>query len=265
MKKRGRILRDPRFGAGLLMVEGRQYPFALGIWKSDALPKPALVVDVEVDDGGTVQSVTAVPDSLLAEEQAQAMRVLAHRKDGASTATVFSKAGGFTLIGAGLLAVAWWFLTAVSIQMPFPGKVDFTFREVLGFLSAGNAPDLLGQYSGPGAGIYGGIAVLALLGPFVHLVWHDKRAALGGLLPLVFMVVVGIMARSSVGSSIAANAAIEPAKQVRGEAMKAVSLGPGSYLSLAICLYFAFASVKRFLISKGGKGREIPPSRRKAA
>jgi hypothetical protein len=41
MAKRGRVLRDPSVGAGLLMVEGQQYPFALeGVWKSEAAPKP---------------------------------------------------------------------------------------------------------------------------------------------------------------------------------------------------------------------------------
>jgi len=267
MKKRGRILRDPRFGAGLLMIEGRQYPFAIeGVWKSDALPRAGLVVDVDVDGDGRVRAVTVVPDSLLAEEQAQVAFILARRNDGASASTILSKGGGSTLIGAGLLVLAWFFLTAISIQLPFPGKLDFTFWEVLGLLNAGHSPDLLDQQNSSGAGIYGGLVVVALLGPLVHFVWHDKRALLGGLLPLIVVAVVAIMARGSIGNSIVASAAIDATSaQAHDEAMKAVSLGLGSYLSLTVSLYFAVVSAKRFLISKGGEGRELRPSRREAA
>ncbi len=42
MSKRGRILRDPSFGPGLVLVDGRQYPFPLErVWKFEVLPGPA--------------------------------------------------------------------------------------------------------------------------------------------------------------------------------------------------------------------------------
>jgi hypothetical protein len=48
--KRGKILRDPRAGPGLLMIEGRQYWFSMeGVWKSEVPPKPGLAVDVKLD------------------------------------------------------------------------------------------------------------------------------------------------------------------------------------------------------------------------
>jgi len=73
MKKRGKVLRDPRTaGPGLLMIEGRQYWFCLeGVWKSEIPPKPGLTVDVTLDHAGRILSITAVSDSQLAEEKAE--------------------------------------------------------------------------------------------------------------------------------------------------------------------------------------------------
>ena len=72
MKKRGKVLRDPRTGPGLLMIEGRQYRFCLdGVWKSEIPPKPGLTVDVKLDQAGRILAITAVSDTQLAEEQAE--------------------------------------------------------------------------------------------------------------------------------------------------------------------------------------------------
>jgi hypothetical protein len=72
MTKRGKVLRDPRTGPGLLMIEGRQYWFCLeGVWKSEIPPKPGLAVDVKLDTAGRILAITAVSDSQLAKEQAE--------------------------------------------------------------------------------------------------------------------------------------------------------------------------------------------------
>ena len=82
MKKRGKVLRDPRTGPGLtgphrmlpglLMIEGRQYWFCLdGVWKSGIPPKPGLAVDVKLDHARQIIAITAVSESQLAEEQAE--------------------------------------------------------------------------------------------------------------------------------------------------------------------------------------------------
>jgi hypothetical protein len=82
MKKRGKVLRDPRTGPGLpgpdrtlpglLMIEGRQYWFSLeGVWKSEIPPKPGLAVDVKFDKAGRILAITAVSDTQLAEEQSE--------------------------------------------------------------------------------------------------------------------------------------------------------------------------------------------------
>jgi len=72
MKKRGKILRHPSAGPGLLMIEGRQYWFCVeGVWRSEIPPKPGLDVDVKFDHAGQILAVTAVSESQLAEEQAE--------------------------------------------------------------------------------------------------------------------------------------------------------------------------------------------------
>jgi len=72
MKKRGKVLRDPRTGPGLLMIEGRQYWFCLeGVWKSEIPPKPGLTVEVKLDHAGQILAINALSESRLAEEQSE--------------------------------------------------------------------------------------------------------------------------------------------------------------------------------------------------
>ena len=74
MRKRGKVLRDPHAGPGLLMVEGRQYQFLLeSVWKSDGPPKPGLPVEVDFGQSGQILAITVVPESQLVKEQEEAM------------------------------------------------------------------------------------------------------------------------------------------------------------------------------------------------
>jgi hypothetical protein len=249
------------------MMEGQQYRFSLeGVWKSETPPKPGLVVDVELDARGKVQGITVVPDSQLAREQAEAAMALARQKGRNLASSLVAKSVMPSLAAAGLLSAAWFFLTAASIQVPFPGKLEFTFWQILAFLNAGNVPELLDRSSGPSTGLYGLAAAVALAGPFIHLLWKDKRALLGGLLPLAFMVVVGIALRSSIHGALGSGNEGSPdvGKQTH-EAMKAVSLGLGTYLSILASLYFAFTSAKGFLVATASEGQGQESTQRKAA
>src|SRR5260370_27541711 len=72
MKKRGKVLRDPRTGPGLLMIEGRQYWFCLeGVWKSEIPPKPVLTEEVKLDHAGQILAINALSESRLSEEQSE--------------------------------------------------------------------------------------------------------------------------------------------------------------------------------------------------
>ena len=263
MTKRGRVLRDTTSGPGLLMIEGQQYPFSLEVqWKSEAPPRPGLVVDVELDARGRVQGITVVPDSQLAREQAEAASSLAHQTGQNLASSLVTRIDMPSLAATGLLAVAWFFLTAASIQVPFPGKPEFTFWQILEFLNAGNVPELLDRSGGPSTGLYGLAAVVALAGPFIHHLWKDKRALLGGLLPLVFMIIIGIAVRSSIHSGFGS---ADVAKLSHVNAAKAVSLGMGTYLSILASLYFAFTSAKGFMVATASEGEGLESPQRKAA
>jgi len=255
MTKRGKVLRDPNAGPGLLIVEGKQYQFSLeGVWRSEVPPKPGLAVDVEIDTAGNVAAVTAVPESQLAKEQAEAVL----RTAGGQGKKIFDRmvaaVGLPNLVAVLLLFISWTYLTAASMQVPFGGKMDFTFWQVLGFLNASNLLEVMERNGHPSAGIYGFLAIVCLAAPFLCFVWKDKRAHLAGIAPLAFMLIVGIMVRSSLSSSMGGGAASGPyadmQKQAVDEMMKAISLGLGTYLSILVSVYFAGMGAKNFLAAK---------------
>ena len=257
MKKRGKVLRD--VGPGLLIVEGQQYPFTLeGIWKSDVPPKPGMVVDVEFEREGKIIAIYAVPESQLAKEQAEAAMAVAREKGAALASGMVARFGMPSLVAVGLLIIGWFFLSTVIVQLPFLGKLEFTFWQVLGYLNVSNGLQLLERNGHPNAGFYGFLAFVALIGPFVHHFWKDKRAALGGLAPLLFMVIVGLVIRSNMQSAFSGgNTASVYAQQMQDEAMRGVSLGFGAYISGLVSLYFAAMGAKRFLATKGAETVQV--------
>jgi len=269
MKKRGKVLRDPHSGPGLLMVEGQQHAFALeGMWRSDVPPKPGQAVEVDFEQGKIV-GISVVAESQIAREQAEVAMNAAKEKGAALASGMVAKFGLPSLVCGVLLIVGWFFLAAASIKTPF-GSMDFTLWQVLGFLNASNSLERLmqaGSGVSPSTGIYGILAVIALVGPFVSYFWKDKRAVLGGLLPLVFMLFIGLMIRSAI-NSIGGDTAGQYgniASQMREEAMKAVSVGIGVYLSVAASLYFAAKSAKQYLLARGDSAPETARSYKAAA
>ena len=263
--KRGKVLRDPIAGPGLLIVEGQQYQFSMeGVWKSEVPAKPGLAVDVEFGPNNTVIGIIAVPESQLAKEQAdQAMA----EKGGQIAGQMVPKFSMNSLIAGGLLIISWFFLTAVSVELPFLGTLKYSFWEVLGFLNSSNILEALNTRKHPSAGFYGFLAMVALVGPFLHHFWKDKRAFLGGLLPLVFMAFVGLMIRSSISSTFGggANDPQNIGQQMQDEAMKAISLGFGTYISVLVSLYFAAVGTKKFLAAKASVPGAQPQSQKVAA
>jgi len=120
MAKRGKILRDANASPGLLMIEGQQYPFSLeGLWKSEVPPRPGLPVDVDFDSTGKIRGITAVPESQLAKEQAEADLKAAREHGGKLFGQIVAKVGMTDLVAGVLLLISWTFLTAASMQAPF--------------------------------------------------------------------------------------------------------------------------------------------------
>jgi len=269
MSKRGTILRDANAGPGLVNVDGQQHQFNLeGVWKSAVPPKPNMQVDVDFGADGTITSLTAVSESQIAKEQAEVVMAAAREKSKAVATAAVAKFGLHTLVATGLLIVGWFFLNTAVIQSPV-GNLNYSFWQVLGWVNAGGAMQSIMQGGiSPSAGLYGLLAILALAGPFVHYFWKDKRAVLGGLLPLLFMLVIWLMARNeitNVGGVDTTGVPAEVLKQMRDQALAAVSLGLGAYLSLLVCLYFAAMSLKSFLVAGASGTPQIEKPHQAAA
>ncbi len=63
MKKRGKIVRDPRTGPGLLMAEGRQYRFGMeDFCHSEVPPAPGVTVQLRLDRAGQILAITAASE-----------------------------------------------------------------------------------------------------------------------------------------------------------------------------------------------------------
>jgi hypothetical protein len=254
MKKRGKILRDTGAGPGILMVEGRQYPFFLEeVWRSEEAPRVGMVTDVDFNDHDEVVAVTAVPESQLAREQAEIAMAAAKERGAALASGAVAKFGVPSLIAAAVLVIGWFMLPAASVEVPFGGNIHVTFWHILGLLNSGNIAASMATGTSPSSGIYGLLGVVAIAGPFVHHFWKDKRAVLGGLLPLVFMLLVALMVRSALDGAMGGGtegAFGEFAREARAEAMKAISVGSGVYVALVASLYFAMVGAKKFLAGR---------------
>ena len=247
MKKRGKVLRDAASGPGLLMLEGQQYHFSLeGIWRSGTRPTPGQVVEVELDGGGKVRSLTPVPDSQLAQELADAAR------PGNPRTSCLSKVSLPRVAAAAVLVCSWFILTSISVQLPFPGKMEFTLWQILGILQDGRLPEFLGGRESADPGLYGVAAIIALAGPFLHDFWKDRCALLGQLLPLAFLIAIGI-----------AFLRIVPAQT--GKQADSVSLGVGAHVSLVVCLYFALTSVRELFAPRARNTPATESPQQKAA
>jgi hypothetical protein len=260
--KRGRILRDTSTGPGLVWVDQQQYPFSIGAqWRSVIPPAAGMTVDVEFAAGGGLAALTPVSESQIANEQAEAVMNATRETGGALVSSAVARFGLPLLVATGTLIIGWFFLSAVSVQAMF-GKISFTFWQMLGFLNSNNALEsvLQGQ-GGPSAGLYGFLAIVAMLGPFVRFFWKDARAHLAGLLPLLFMLFVGIMVRSSL-HSMTGGAVDGPIadmqRQAQDEMLSAIKIGFGSYLSLLVSLYLAAIAAKQFLAARA-VNTQLPP------
>jgi hypothetical protein len=254
MRKRGKVLRDPYAGPGLLMIEGQQYRFFLdGIWKSQSPPKPGVVVDVDLDRNLEILAITAVSESQLEKEQQEAAR----EKEPWSFAKLIPRFGTANLAAGGLLVLGWFFLTSLSIQIPLFGRLEFTFWQILSLLDSDRGFGAMERGVRPGT--YGLLALVALAAGLVHQFWQDKRAALAGLAPLIFMGIIGMMARSEIESGFGADLGgsyREVARQAQSQAMRGLSFGSGAYLSVLVGVYFAAVAIKQFLAIKASEKQE---------
>lgn len=265
-KARGKILRDTSMGQGLIAVQGRQHVFELvGAWKADCAPKVDMTVEVEFTPDGQVAAIYHVPESQLAREQALQAAERAREKGSALASNMLARFGAPMLIAMAALISGWFFLNTVSIQISPGERIGLSFWNILGVVnSPRNLIDVLGYGRGEGAGMYGFLAIVTLVTPLAPYFWKDRRAHLGNLLPLAFMLFVGVTiywgiqdsarqaqgAMSAFGGAQAAQMMAEMTAAMTKEAMKAFSIGLGAYLSAATSLYLAFKGTIKFLATR---------------
>ncbi len=60
-RKRGKVLREPGAGPGLMIVEGQQFPFSLtDLWQSPQPPKIGMIVEAEFNRDGKLVAIRAI-------------------------------------------------------------------------------------------------------------------------------------------------------------------------------------------------------------
>ena len=131
------------------------------------------------------------------------------------------------------------------VNVPVFGKLDFTFWQVLGSLNSGNFL----QSSDADPGIFGLLAILALAGPFLHSLWKDPRALLGGFLPLGFMLVIAWRIFSTSHSAFPAQATgpYEQFANLHHGILSLLTVGFGTYLSASLATCLALLNARQFL------------------
>lgn len=217
-------------------------------------------MEVALDDGGNVTSVTVVDDAQLAREQAEKALSLASTKGRHYFNILVAKAGYAVLIATMLLAVAWFFLPTISVQISSTYKASASFYDILKLVNSDRSLDSLGSLKDASAGFYGFFLYLVLLAPIIsHFINHQK-ACLLYCAPLVYLLVVfGLVyfqIRQQIAEAKSAIAGIggsskmmeDMIAQIVSMTMNAISLRLGFYLSLAVAGYLCIVGVKKCLV-----------------
>jgi hypothetical protein len=64
-RKRGKVLREPGVGHGIVIIEGQQFPFFItDLWQSPEPPNVGMIVEAEFRDGklAAIRSIRAESD-----------------------------------------------------------------------------------------------------------------------------------------------------------------------------------------------------------
>jgi hypothetical protein len=263
MAKRGKVLRDPHLGPGLLMVDGKQYLFLEEIWRSDIPAKPGLVVNVDFDSEGNLNAITTVPHAELDQERVEKLR-----GDRNEMFDNWKKSSAILVraTAAGSLLACWFFLTAISIHLPLLGNLDLTFWQVLGYLNRGNSLPLLEVQGNPDPGIFGFFAILVVVGPLLPCFWKDRRLLLAGFLPLAFMLLIAYRTGVGIDGVFASEMSGVSRSLFSGHsAFSMLSLGFGTYLSASLAVYLSVLSTKKFMTLRQPREKLLRCSQKLAA
>jgi hypothetical protein len=256
---RGTVLRDTNAGPGLLSVDGRQLVFTLEQhWRGATAPTVNAAVEVVLDAGGAVASVTPASTQLISPQQLADLNALKDAYLPKLLAQV-ERAGKPLLAAVAVVAVAWIWLPAMSVQIMAGMSQHVTMFDLLRLANVGASLDSFGQQGGS-SGLYGLLCVLAMLAPLAHVFLRQRWARFGLFAPLAFMVATGLgiylkihnmaSAATEGARSFGGSQAGDLAAAMMNQIMAALSVGYGSYLALAAALYLAWLGVQQVLTTR---------------
>ena len=193
---RDTIIKTPSDSPGLIVADGRQYPFEIaGLWLSPTAPEINQTVEVELAGDGSIKTIRVVNTHEATRERFDQLTGIAGERgrEAATIAksgfdTMVKRMGKPKLITAVVLVFAWLFLTSVAFKSPYGGGTNLSFWDLSDlFVSGipGNAP--LGSH-----GILSFIGLLCIAAPFLAPFWKNRRAQLLNVLPLAFVIMEGI-------------------------------------------------------------------------
>jgi len=235
---RGRILQyNSNDGTGIIVADGQQYKFGIATWKGDTAPAVNKTVEVVLVDG-QVQTVMLVSDDvLLREKTAELTGKLGSLVGGIASSVGKEGAGGGslggsivdrygkpTLIAYGVFLIGTTIFKAVSISNPIlGGGMGWSMYDMAGFLSM----------TGGGGGIKA-MLILSYLAIAVPFFWHDRRAWLALLVPVLTCLWALLKTRSAMGGGFGPGGG--------GPSLTVL----GFYLPCVAALYLGFAGFKKF-------------------
>jgi hypothetical protein len=226
---RGRILQyNGSDGSGVISAEGRQYPFSIAAWKSEAAPAVGKTVELTLA-GEQVQSVTLVGDDVLLREKASELT----GKLGGLVGEI-AKGGGTGAGGSLVTRYGTPVLVAYLVFLLSTLAFNAISMQMLGMKQGVSLFDLGKAFAASGGGA-GGVKLLLLLAyasVAAPLVWRDKRAWLALLLPLVAVLWGWLSIRRAMSGA--------------GPMSELFSYGLGFYLACLAAIVLAIGGLQRY-------------------
>jgi len=157
-----------------------------------------------------------------------------------------------TLVAMACILIGWFFFAAVSVDF-LGDEFSATFYDFMRVLNnpQNGLATIAGQASS-GAGFYGFLCIVALLAPLVPHVIKRRETWLAYCAPAAWMVLAALIGAWKVNAGISeaqrqfGGFGGGAAREFMGEALNAVSLGFGVYLSVVAALYLAYVGVQRY-------------------
>jgi hypothetical protein len=179
-KLRGAVIKVPDATPGILAISGRQQAFSLdGVWRSAVAPAPNQTVEVELDNAGTLVSVTVLDQQQLVQERLTALGGVAQEQGKQIAAqlqrllsALAARMGMATLAAAVLVWIAWYLLPAAGISGGGEDIASFSFHTLLGTNLADQSSLMAPGHSRVMLRYLGFFAIVApFAAPFIKTPW----------------------------------------------------------------------------------------------